>query len=120
MERATLDRPAFYDADLDEMYDVFAQMRREEPVFWYARAQFWVLSKYEDQRYVGSHPELFSNRYGFLIGDNFNPSRVATQLPDWAQNKLEAGGMTRPETRGLISRATLCLGDPELLNLGCL
>jgi cytochrome P450 len=119
-ERAALDQSVFYDADLEEIYDVFAQMRREEPVFWYEPARFWVLSKYEDQRYVGSHPELFSSRYGFLIGDNFNPSRVATQLPDWAREKLRADGMTRAETRGLISRATLCLGDPELLNLGCL
>jgi cytochrome P450 len=119
-ERAALDQPWFYDADLDYIYDVFAQMRREEPVFWYEPGRFWILSKYEDQRHVGSHPELFSSRYGFLIGDNFDPAGVVEQLPGWAQETLGSCPMTRQETRGFISRATLSLGDPELLNLGCM
>jgi cytochrome P450 len=119
-ERAALDQPWFYDTDLDHIYDVFAQMRREEPVFWYEPGRFWVLSKYEDQRHVGSHPELFSSRYGFLIGDNFDPSGVVAQLPGWAQDTLASCPMTRQETRGYISRATLSLGDPDLLNLGCM
>src|SRR5579859_5633671 len=87
-DRATLDRPEFYWADLDEILDVFARMRREEPVFWYEPAKFWVLSKHEDQRYVSSHPELFSSHYGYLIGDNFDPQAVAAQPPDWAQAQL--------------------------------
>jgi cytochrome P450 len=118
--RANLDDPEFYQADLNYIYEIFAEMRREQPVFWYEPSKFWVLSKYEDQRYVESNPQLFSSRYGFLIGDNFDPAKIKNQLPDWAQNQLASRSLTRAETRGLICRATTSMGDPELINMGIL
>lgn len=119
-ELARLDQPDFYEAELDHIHAVFARMRHEEPVFWYEPGRFWVLAKHEDQRYVGSQPELFCSRYGFSIGDNFDPAVVAEQLPGWAQRQLAQESLTRAQVRGLISRATLSMGDPELVNLGTL
>jgi cytochrome P450 len=113
-ERARLDLPEFWGADEQYVLDVFAQMRREEPVFWCDPGGFWVLSKYEDQRLVGRSPELFSNSAGFLLQDNFEPTRVAPQLPDWAQEPLLSGKLDRVETRRMVARAKMSMGDPTL------
>ncbi len=37
---------------------------------------------WEDQRFVGSNPALFSSNYGFAIGDASDPATVIDQLPE--------------------------------------
>ena len=48
------------------MYASIAAQRHAAPVYWYEPPGYptglWVLSKWEHQRYVGSHPELFCSR----------------------------------------------------------
>ena len=53
---------AFYNQDFETIFASFAAQRHAAPVYWYEPPNFatgfWVLSKWEHQRFVGSHPEL--------------------------------------------------------------
>jgi cytochrome P450 len=113
-EHATLDDPAFWDRPLEHVHAVFAELRRTEPVYWQEPGRFWVVSRYDDQQYVRREAELFSTNSGFLLQDNFDPVGVAPQLPEWAREPLLSGRLSRAETRHLIARAKLSMGDPEL------
>lgn len=60
------DEPAFYLADPHATY---RRLRDEDPVHWYEEGQFWVLTKYEDIKYVSTHPLQFSSsRIAILSG----------------------------------------------------
>ena len=61
-----IEDPDFYS---DDPFPIFARMRREAPVFWYEPLETWVLTKYEDIRYVGRTPDIFSSRDGILLND---------------------------------------------------
>ena len=63
---AQLHTPEFYAGD---PFPVYRRLRRESPVHWYAERGFWVLSRYEDVRWVSSHPELFTSERGIMIPD---------------------------------------------------
>jgi hypothetical protein len=85
----------FYMQEPEVRYASMAAQRRAAPVYWYEPKKFvtglWVLSKWEHQRFVGSHPELFSNKYGAAIGDASEPATVMHQLPEWAQERIRKG-----------------------------
>ena len=87
--------PAFYHQEPEVMSASIAAQRRAAPVYWYEppgyRSGFWVLTKWEHQRFVGSHPELFSSEYGYAIGDASNPSTVIHTLPEWARARRWTG-----------------------------
>jgi cytochrome P450 len=112
---------AFYMQEAEALYASIAAQRHAAPVHWYEPPGYptglWVLSKWDHQRFVGSNPELFSSQYGFAIGDASDPSTVIHTLPDWAQRALGAGGLTPAETRGLISKGKLSMGDPAFESL---
>jgi cytochrome P450 len=103
------------------MYASIAAQRHAAPVYWYEPPGYatglWVLSKWEHQRFVGSHPELFSSQYGFAIGDASDPATVVHQLPDWAQHKLRETTLGPAETRKTIAHAKLSMGDPNFESL---
>ena len=90
-------------------------------MYWYEPPGYptgvWVLSKWEHQRYVGSHPDLFCSGYGFAIGDASDPSTVVHTLPEWAQHALRDGNPSPAETRRIISRGKLSMGDPDFESL---
>ena len=118
--------PAWEDAALylqepEVMYASVAAQRNAAPVYWYESPNLvsglWVLSKWEDQRYVGSHPDLFSSRYGFAIGDASDPYTVIHQLPEWAQTKIRSGTLSPAETRRTIAHGKLSMGDPNFESL---
>lgn len=44
-----------------QQYEAYRWLQSEAPVYYYAPLDTWVVSRYEDVRYVGSTPELFSN-----------------------------------------------------------
>lgn len=116
-ERAAFADPDFYALKLTEIEEVVASLHREAPVFWCEAGGFWVISKYKDQRFISSNPELFSSSSGFTLADNSDPAEVVQQLPQWAQDTYAGGSLSRAESRGLISRSKLSLGDPELINI---
>lgn len=112
---------AFYMQEQEALYASVAAQRRAAPVHFYEPpgypTGFWVLSKWEHQRFVGSHPELFSSRYGFAIGDASDPSTVVQQLPEWAQQALGKGSLSPAETRRMIAKGKLSMGDPDFEGL---
>ena len=63
---ARFDEPSFY---LDDPHAVFAMLRRDDPVHWYGDGPFWVITKYEDIRFISKHPELFSSATIAILGD---------------------------------------------------
>ena len=116
--------PAFYQQDAKIIQESMAAARRASPIYRYESPGLatgvWVLSKWEDCRSIANDPELFGNRYGFLIGDASDPDAVMAQLPRWAQAELRRPGLRAAEKRGIIVRAKLSLGDPELENMAYL
>lgn len=112
---------SFYMQEPVEMYASIAAQRHASPVSWYHPDGYptglWILSKWEDQRFVGSHPELFSSAYGFAIGDASDPSTVLRQLPEWAQEKIRSGNLSLAETRRAIAHGKLSMGDPNFESL---
>lgn len=113
--------PAFYNQDPQLIYSAMAAQRRGAPVYWYEPAGyatgFWVLSNWSDQRFVGSHPEVFSSQFGFAIGDASDPATVLHQLPDWARQKIESGTLSPAEIRRTIAHGKLSMGDPAFESL---
>ncbi len=116
--------PAFYLQDPEVIQASMAAQRRAAPVYWYEAPTLatgvWVLSKRDHARYVANNPELFCNRYGFLLGDAADPEAVKAQLPEWAREELSKPGLTAAQKRGLIVRGKLSLGDPQLENMAFL
>jgi cytochrome P450 len=112
---------AFYNQEPEVIYAAIAAQRHAAPVYWYDPpgypSGFWVLSKWEDQRFVGNHPELFSSKYGFAIGDASDPSTVMHQLPEWAKEKILRGDLSAAETRRTIAHGKLSMGDPDFESL---
>ena len=68
-----LREPSFYHGN---PHTVYAQMREEAPVYWYEAGGFWVLTRYEDIKFVSSSGELFSSESGVLITDVLNKKDI--------------------------------------------
>jgi len=68
-----------------EVHEVLKVLRHEAPVYWNEGDDelkgFWNLTRYEDVRYVSSHPELFSSARGIsgpgLRDPEHNPNAVS-------------------------------------------
>jgi cytochrome P450 len=112
---------AFYNQEPEVVHASIAAQRRAAPVYYYEpdgfATGFWVLSKWEHQRHVGSHPEQFSSRYGFAVGDASDPSTVLHQLPDWARARILSGTLIPAEVRGTIAHGKLSMGDENFESL---
>lgn len=63
---ARFDDASFY---LDDPHRVYAALRRDDPVHWYPDGPFWVITKYDDIRFISKHPELFSSAEIAILGD---------------------------------------------------
>ena len=103
---------AFYNQDPELIYSSIAAQRHAAPVYWYEPRGyprgFWVLSKYDHQRFVGSSPELFSSQYGFAIGDAADPATVMHQLPEWAQERIRSGDLPSQPAAGAYCAVRAC------------
>lgn len=53
------DDPAFY---LGDPHATYRRLRAEDPVHWYEEGDFWVITKYDDIKFISTHPLLFSSR----------------------------------------------------------
>jgi cytochrome P450 len=66
-------------------HQAFRQLRREAPVHWQERDHegnrgFWVISKYEDVKFVSKNPRLFSSRGSITIRDPIVPNAASQRM----------------------------------------
>ncbi len=94
-----LHSPDFYAGD---PFPAYRELRETTPVVWNDVTKFWALLKYEDIRFVSSHPSLFSSVRGITIPDPTQPEPVQegnlifTDPPRHRQlRKLINSGFTR-------------------------
>jgi cytochrome P450 len=59
MAPARFEDPAFY---LDDPHATYRRLRADDPVHWYEEGEFWVLTKWDDIKFVSTNPLLFSSR----------------------------------------------------------
>ena len=64
--RARFDEAGFY---VDDPEATFRALRHDDPVHWYDDGPFWVITKYEDIRFVSKNPGLFSSANIAILGD---------------------------------------------------
>jgi cytochrome P450 len=74
---------------LSDPYPYFARFRRETPVFYAPKIDFWVVSRYEDVQNVVKDPETFSN---VRVQEPLHP------LTEEAQERLKQGVRVTPTT----------------------
>ena len=67
-----LHSPDFF---IGDPYPAYKELRATDPVSWNDVTKFWALLKYEDIRYVSTHPEKFSSAKGITIPDPGFPTR---------------------------------------------
>ena len=88
-------------------HDAFRRLRREAPVYWHAQMHeratqgFFVVSKYDDVKYVGRTPEIFSSEPGITLVDmqaDFEAGQSSMLQMDPPRHaryrKLVSGGFT--------------------------
>ncbi len=98
-------------------HEYFRQLRREAPVYWHEGEHqspdlrvprgpgYWVISKYEDIKYVSKNPQLFSSTPSVVIQDPIPgrdsmipPSMIGMDPPEHARyRKLVSRGFTPRE-----------------------
>lgn len=110
----------FYAQDPQVVRESIAEQRRAAPVLWYEPGGYWVLSKWEHQRFVLSSPDLFCSAYGHLIADATDPAKVMNQLPAWARAQLSEPGLTAAQKRRIVMRATLSFGIEDFEHIASL
>jgi cholest-4-en-3-one 26-monooxygenase len=85
-------------------HEMFRLLRREAPVFWHeekAGPGFWAITKYEDVKYVGRHPHLFSSeRRGTLMREP-----EPEDLPYIQQIMINMDPPKHRRYRGIVSKA---------------
>ena len=118
-----LHSPDFYAGD---PYPAYRELRATSPVCWNDVTNFWALLKYEDVRFVSSHPATFTSTKGINIpaGQTPNPVQesnlIFTDPPRHRQlrNLINSGFARRqvavlePGIREIV-RATLDGLEPE-------
>ena len=95
----------------------FRELRAEEPVFWHegdvhGGPGYWILSKYDDIRWVSKNPALFASGFGNQIEDplpgqlDLVRSMITMDPPDQARyRKLVSRGFT-PAAAGRMEAQT--------------
>jgi cytochrome P450 len=74
---ARFDEPAFY---LGDPHPMLSYLRANDPLHWYERGDFWVVTKYDDIRFISSRPDLFSSKE-IAIAMDLKRVREGTELP---------------------------------------
>jgi cholest-4-en-3-one 26-monooxygenase len=63
-------------------HDVFARLRRTDPVYWQeipGQAGYWAVLKHADVAHVARHPEIFSASEGGVMLEDAGPESLARQ-----------------------------------------
>jgi cytochrome P450 len=77
-ELARLEDPRFY-IDPHPVYD---RMRREQPVYYYAPLDIFVLTRYADMREAARRPDLFSSAHGVVLSQLQSHRNSTTEIVD--------------------------------------
>jgi cholest-4-en-3-one 26-monooxygenase len=96
-------------------HEFFKELRASEPVFWHEGDVFggpgyWIVSKYDDVRFVSKNPDLFISGLGNTIDDplpgqmDVARSMIAMDPPEQARNRKRV-------SRGFTPAATAKLED---------
>jgi cytochrome P450 len=84
-------------------YEAFAQLRREEPVYWNPEPDggrgFWAVTRYEDIRHVHRNVQLFSSELGGTSLEDLEPQYVQAR-----KSMIDMDPPRHDELRGLIAR----------------
>ncbi len=67
--------------DIGDQHEAMRRLRREEPVWWDEKNNTWLVTRYEDVRYVSRTPSLFCNRHGVLLNADPPLSLIAQDDP---------------------------------------
>jgi cytochrome P450 len=97
-----LEDPGFY---LDDPYPALQRLRQEDPVFYYEPLDMWVISKYEDIRYVGRTPEIFSSHAGIFLNDFRYGDVMKRFFGPESENLSMIGPPRHNELRNLVNGA---------------
>ena len=91
-------------------HEVYARLRREEPVHWSERDGLWALAKYDDIRLVSKTPELFANEYHVYV----TAARLADDGdPDVGSSPSRRAELRRVDGRGPLDSDNLVMADGD-------
>jgi cytochrome P450 len=91
------------DFRLTDRHAAYARLRREAPVHWNEKGRCWVLSTYEDIRYVSLNPDRYSSEKGILVIDGLYPEAHAARTPPGGENLLGTDPPRHQQLRKLVS-----------------
>ncbi|WP_067899559.1 cytochrome P450 [Nocardia vaccinii] len=111
-----LQSPDFYAGD---PFPVYRELRKSSPVHWTeANGGFWSVLRYDDIKYVASHPELFTSTKGVSIPDPAVPDAsspgalIMTDPPRHvAMRKIVSKGFTPKRVADLEGDVRAIVGE---------
>ncbi len=78
--------------DIDEQHEELRKLREKDPVWWDEKNNVWLITRYDDVRFVSKNPKIFCSAQGVLIGNDAQVSLVSMDDPHHAK------------MRGILSR----------------
>jgi len=120
-----ISRPALWKANA--FWPYFERMRNEDPVHWCPESEFgpyWSVTKFNDIKFVDTHPELFSSEGGITLGDaeeNFElPMFIAMDPPKHDHQRKVVTPVVAPQNlakmEGIIRDRVCAILDSLPLN----
>ena len=73
--------------DIKEQHEAMKRLRKEEPVWWDEKNNTWLVTRYEDVRYISRTPKLFCNRHGVLLNSDPPLSLISLDDPEHAKKR---------------------------------
>jgi cytochrome P450 len=58
---------SYWDTQDSEPYDFYADLRRKGPVQWDARMKCWLVTGYEEARFIMKNDEVFNHPYSWMV-----------------------------------------------------
>ena len=93
----------FSPEQVNDPFAVFARARREAPIFYSPDLDMWVLTKYEDVRYVYENPETFSSS-SVLSPRTGMPASIAAEFEGWSLPMAKQVVMSDPPQHTRLKR----------------
>ncbi len=73
--------------DIDIQHEQLRKLRAEAPVWWDEKNGAWVVTKYDDVRYVSKNSKIFCNRFGVTMPQDTDISMITMDDPLHAQKR---------------------------------